>query len=169
MRTQENKEKYREYDHKYYIKNKRPKTKIGQLESEINQLKQQLAEKDKELQEVMSNIVGLARGRELIILDKIKRFIDSEIEIPNDIGAIKLTQFFEEEIQRIKTGETYINWKQSQTQLAIQELKKLRNDIWELDIGDYYLQNGGTIENIKVKRKDVCDLIDNHIKELKGE
>ena len=58
---------------------------------------------------------------------------------------------------------------QVKTQLAIQELEKLRNDIWELDIGDYYLQNGGTIENIKVKRKDVCDLIDNQIKELKGE
>ena len=61
------------------------------------------------------------------------------------------------------------SYQQVKTQRAIQELEKLQHDIWELDIGDYYLQNGGTIENIKVKRKDVCDLIDNQIKELKGE
>ena len=50
MRTQENKEKYKEYDHKYYIKYKRPKTKIGQAEAKIDQLKQQLDEKDKEIE-----------------------------------------------------------------------------------------------------------------------
>lgn len=75
-------------------------------------------------------------------------------------------------IKRYDIGEMLtenIKLKQNQTQLAIQELKKLRNDIWELNIGDYYLQNGGMIKNIKVKRKDVCDLIDNQIKELKGE
>lgn len=52
--------------------------------------------------------------------------------------------------------------------LIIEELKKLRNDI-DLYIGDYYLQNGGTYENIKVKRKDVFDLIDKRIKELRGD
>ena len=53
--------------------------------------------------------------------------------------------------------------------LIIEELKKLRNDIFDLYIGDYYLQNGGNYENIKVKRKDVFDLIDKRIKELRGD
>ena len=117
------------------------------------------AEKDKKLQEVMSNIVGLVRGGELILLDKVERFIDSEIEIPNDIGAIKLTQFFEEEIQRIKTGETYINWKQSQIQLAIQKLEEVKDWLNEPFDEDGCFKIGG----------DLIDFIDNQIKELKGE
>ena len=126
-------------------------------------------EKDKKLQEVMSNIVGLVRGRELIILDKIERFIDNEIEIPNDIGAIKLTQFFEEEIQRIKTGETYINWKQSQIQLAIAELEKVK----ELLLDEYkkypivYDKTNDIVAGA-LDRDKVNEIIDQQIKELRG-
>ena len=137
---------------------------------EITEYPEFVDEKDKKLQEVMSNIVGLVRGRELIILDKIERFIDNEIEIPNDIGAIKLTQFFEEEIQRIKTGETYINWKQSQIQLAIAELEKVK----ELLLDEYkkypivYDKTNDIVAGA-LDRDKVNEIIDQQIKELRGE
>ena len=47
-----NKEKYKEYDHKYYIKNKRPKTKIGQAELKIEELEAKLADKEKEIEKI---------------------------------------------------------------------------------------------------------------------
>ena len=59
--------------------------------------------------------------------------------------------------------------KQSQNKRAIEVLEKLKNNIWDLNIGDYYLQNGGLFENIKVKRAEVYELIDNQIKELRSE
>ena len=130
------------------------------------------AEKDKKLQEVMSNIVGLVRGGELILLDKVERFIDSEIEIPNDIGAIKLTQFFEEEIQRIKTGETYINWKQSQIQLAIQKLEEVKNKcngMYELWLDSNYKENMYNNEDIAGVFEDISVFTNDLIKKLKGE
>ena len=114
--------------------------RIQQHIATIDQLKQQLEEKDKEI-------------------ERLKFF--EKAYYYNQLQASQ------EDIQKFQNlanqGAVNINY------IAIQELEKVRNDIWELDIGDYYLQNGGTIENIKVKRKDVCDLIDNQIKELKGE
>lgn len=44
-----NKEKYKEYDHNYYIKHKRPKSKIGQAELKIADLEAKLAEKENEI------------------------------------------------------------------------------------------------------------------------
>ena len=40
MSRANNKEKYKNYDHQYYIKHKRPKSKIGQAEQRIAELKQ---------------------------------------------------------------------------------------------------------------------------------
>ena len=106
----------------------------------FKQLKQQLAERDKKI-------------------ERLKFF-----EKAYYYNQLQASQEDRQKFQNLANqGAVNINYK------AIQKLEKLRNDIWELDIGDYYLQNGGTIENIKVKRKDVCDLIDNQIKELKGE
>lgn len=55
-----------------------------------------------------------------------------------------------------------------QNEKAIECLEKLRDKIYNLSIGDYYLQNGGTYENIKEKRAEVYNLIDQFIAELKG-
>ena len=47
MSRADNKEKYKEYDHQYYIKHKRPKSKIGQAEQQISDLEAKLAESEK--------------------------------------------------------------------------------------------------------------------------
>lgn len=47
MRKEDNREKYKEYDHQYYIKHRRPNSKIGKLETKISDLQSQLAEKNK--------------------------------------------------------------------------------------------------------------------------
>lgn len=50
MSRANNKEKYKEYDHNYYIKNKRPKSKIGQAELKIADLEHRLALTEKALE-----------------------------------------------------------------------------------------------------------------------
>ena len=97
----------------------------SRLQFDFDQLKQQLAEKEKEIKEVMGNVVGLAKSREIIALEKVQRFIDDEIEIPNDIGALMLADFFNKEIEKIKTSETYVSYEQSQNQTAIDKLEKV--------------------------------------------
>ena len=48
MTRAENKEKYKEYDKTYYMKHRRPKTKIGQAEQRIADLEGKLAEKEEQ-------------------------------------------------------------------------------------------------------------------------
>ena len=50
MRKEDNREKYKEYDHRYYIKHRRPNSKIGKLETKISDLEAKLAEKEKQLE-----------------------------------------------------------------------------------------------------------------------
>ena len=81
---------------------------------------------------------------------------------------------FNEECEKLRKqikfeSDARERFKQSQNQKAIEVLEKLKNNIWDLNIGDYYLQNGGLFENIKVKRAEVYELIDNQIKELRSE
>ena len=131
---------------------------------QILELKQQLAEKEKELQEVMGNVVGLVKSREIIALEKVQRFIDDEIEIPNDIGALMLADFFNKEIEKIKTSETYVSYKQSQTQTAIAELEKVLAKLSNIENTLINCGNG--------KEDAICwfvNIIDQQIKSLKGE
>lgn len=55
MSRADNKEKYKEYDHQYYIKHKRPKSKIGQAEQQISDLEAKLAEKEKEIERLKTS------------------------------------------------------------------------------------------------------------------
>ena len=48
MRKEDNREKYKEYDHRYYIKHRRPNSKIGKLETKISDLEAKLEESEKE-------------------------------------------------------------------------------------------------------------------------
>ena len=131
----------------------------------ITNLKQQLAEKQNTINEINKEFVQAVHDWKALCAEK-----DKEIE--------KLKQQYtilENENGKLTTELIMDKYKKAQKevsfgkQLAIQELEKLRNDIWELDIGDYYFQNGGILENIKIKRADVLKLIDQQIKELKGE
>ena len=170
-------------------------------QNEIQQLKQQLTEKQNTIDEINKEFVQAVHDWKTLCAEKDKEIAHLK-EMDNyhlryelagaDETIEKIKKQLEEkdkEIERLKFFEKAYYYNQLQASqediqkfqnlanqgavninyIAIQELEKLRNDIWELDIGDYYLQNGGTIENIKVKRKDVCDLINNQIKELKGE
>ena len=56
MSRANNREKYKEYDHNYYIKNKRPKSKIGQAELKIADLEAKLAEKEEQLRAKIGNM-----------------------------------------------------------------------------------------------------------------
>lgn len=135
-------------------------SKYRYWKSECYELKQQLAEKEKEIKEVMGNVVGLAKSREIIALEKVQRFIDDEIEIPNDIGALVLADFFNKEIEKIKTSETYVSYEQSQNQTAIAELEKALNNI------NY---NTNCTNEGCVPYDEIEETIDQQIKELKGE
>lgn len=138
----------------------------------IDQLKQQLAEKDEEINSLIADYEKRISQEQELMSNLEKQLAEKDEEIERlkffekayYYNQLQASQEDRQKFQNLANqGAVNINY------IAIQELEKLRNDIWELDIGDYYLQNGGTIENIKVKRKDVCDLIDKQIKELKGE
>ena len=191
-----NKEKYKEYDHNYYIKHKRPKTKIGQAEAEINQLKQQLAKKDKEInslivdyekrisqeQELMSNMEHLLTEKQNTIDEINKEFLqavhdwkalcaekDKEIErlknlfeLNNEVVINQGKEIFDLRVQVLQQN-------QNQTQLAIQELEKVKARIEKRN-------NGTQNANYSIQYKDgysgccadIEDQINNQIKELKG-
>ena len=138
-----NKEKYKEYDHKYYIKNRRPRTKIGQLELQIDQLKQQLAEKDKEIETMKKD-----SDKNIDYLVEFASLIENEKDCNRMLKAL----------DRVKSGNKYIIDKanQSKTEFAIQELEKVKEWL-EPKYFDY--------EQINYLSK----IIDQQIKELKGE
>ena len=148
MRTQENKEKYKEYDHKYYIKNKRPKTKIGQLESEINQLKQQL-EDEKKLHSLAKAFYDEKQAefdKLLYDYNKLKQQLkekDKEIE--------ELKQEINEWI-----GHKFVELKY---QKAIQELEKVLTSV------DVPNLSGNSQKSISLSR--LRKVIQQQIKELK--
>lgn len=148
------------------------KQQLVKLQSENKMLKEFADKLDEEfgknveptLSEKADNIIALYRTNKKyceMADEKIKELKQQLEEKDKEIEDCKRNELYEENMKILAV--------KNQKQLAINELEKLRNDIWELNIGDYYLQNGGTIENIKVKRKEVYDLIDNQIKELKGE
>lgn len=150
MRTQENKEKYKEYDHKYYIKNRRPKTKIGQAEAKICQLKQQLAElKEKDNYHLRYELAGADET-----ITNLKQQLaekDKEIAHLKDFIGCKGC------LDVIKKSND------NQTQLAIQELEKVKELVkdksaWQSPFG-----------LLKIQESDVEQIIDQQIKELKGE
>ena len=118
-----NKEKYKEYDHKYYIKNKRPKTKIGQAElkiaeleakladtreecsqlfsdnvrasEEIAELKQQLTEKEKEFEWLHQKFAKETNAKAIEELEKVRKYVD---------GRTYLAQYIDERVNQIKDG-----------------------------------------------------------------
>ena len=161
MRTQENKEKYKEYDHKYYIKNRRPKTKIGQLELQIDHLKHQLEEKDKQI-----DIISRDNNSYKYNIDEQKRIIDDfakqlkekdkEIERLKNLFELNNEVVINQGKEMFDLRVQVLQQKQNQTQLAIQELEKVK---------DFILEN----TMLETETAAVLTYIYQQIKELKGD
>lgn len=58
MRKEDNREKYKEYDHRYYIKHRRPNSKIGKLETKISDLEAKLAESEHRNEQLVDALNG---------------------------------------------------------------------------------------------------------------
>ena len=143
---------------------------LNRIRDENNQLKQQLEEKDKEIERLKER---------LSVFDNFKdnygytNYDDSEIledlqsrafQAEDDTQVVnELLQFF----NIFDENELVDKVKEPQTQLAIQELEKVKNYfIEECEDGD------GIKTEDRVIKKDiyeVADFIENQIKELKGE
>lgn len=139
--------------------------------NEIYSLKQQLAEKDKEIERLKER---------LSVFDKFKdnygytNYDDSEIledlqsrafQSEDDTRVVnELLQFF----NIFDENELVDKVKEPQTQLAIQELEKVKDTLkhfCDIHSDEYY----GVKAEVKGIEQNVCESIDYQIKELKGE
>lgn len=126
MNRVNNKEKYKEYDHNYYIKHKRPKSKIGQAELKIADLEAKLAEKDKEIERLknlfkLNNEVVINQGKEIFDLrvqvlqqnqnqtqlaiqelEKVNEYADEDFRKHCYIDAVQLEKFINQQIKELK-------------------------------------------------------------------
>ena len=137
----------------------------------FKQLKQQLAEKDKEISRLKER---------LSVFDNFKdnygytNYDDSEIledlqsrafQAEDDTQVVnELLQFF----NIFDENELVDKVKEPQTQLAIQELEKVKDTLkhfCNIHNDEYY----GVKSQVKGIEQDVCDQINQQIKELKGE
>lgn len=141
MSRADNKEKYKEYDHQYYIKHKRPKSKIGQAEQQISDLEAKLEESEKKYAELF------CRNIELETLYSQKTAL---------LNFYKDTDLVEENQQL----------KQSQKQLAIEELERVKELLdeckWFQGDNEYSFVN-----DYAVDWDNVVKIFDNQIKQLK--
>ena len=166
-----NKEKYKEYDHKYYIKNKRPKTKMGQAEAEIDQLKQQLEEKDKEIDywkdKTRNKILNmkatdfmkmcLSCGLVLDITESQVPYIQTIDQLKQqlaekdkEIAHLKEKDNYHLRYELAGADETITNLKQ-QLEEKDKEIEKLKQELEETNAGyDFtYEQSTETIKELK--------------------
>ncbi len=140
-------------------------------QNEIQQLKQQLEEKDKEIERLKER---------LSVFDNFKdnygytNYDDSEIledlqsrafQAEDDTQVVnELLQFF----NVFDENELVDKVKEPQTQLAIQELEKVKDTLkhfCNIHSDEYY----GVKAEVKGLELDVCESIDYQIRELKGE
>lgn len=183
MRTQENKEKYKEYDHKYYIKNKRPKTKTGQLESQIDQLKQQLAEKQNTIDEINKEFVQSVKDWKALCAEKDTRIAELEdkdwyeacikqLEEQND-RLIDTLKEKDKEIEKLKQQYTILENENGKltTELIMDKYKKAQKEVsFGKQLAIQELEKVKMLTEWKFESiADVVNQIDQQIKELKGE
>lgn len=163
MSRVDNKIKYKEYDHRYYIKHKRPNTKIGQAEKQINQLKQQLDEKQNTIDEINKEFVQAVHDWKVLIEEKDKEIEDLKQVILN--WQIRNKTLSAERINAITDYDKLIRNinKFTDKQLAIQELEKVKIELKD----KHYLFMDGYLRYL-IPYRDICDQINQQIKELKG-
>lgn len=103
MSRADNKEKYKEYDHQYYIKHKRPKSKIGQAEQQISDLEAKLAEHNEyfrsfscenfnEFQDFISTFMLTPHEEQTLIKDLKKQLKEKDKKIETLQTHFKKTQ-----------------------------------------------------------------------------
>lgn len=124
-------------------------------QNEIQQLKQQLAEKDKEIETMKKD-----SDKNIDYLVEFASLIENEKDCNRMLKAL----------DRVKSGNKYIIDKanQSKTEFAIQELEKVKDTLkhfCNIHNDEYY----GVKSQVKGIEQDVCEEIDNQIKVLKGE
>ena len=120
-------------------------------QTEITQLKQQLAEKQKTIDEINKEFVQAIHDWKTLCAEK-----DKEIEtLKQELEEINAGYDFTYE----QSSGAIKELKQNQTQLAIQELEKVKDWLNEPFDEDGCFKIGG----------DLIDFIEQQIKELKGE
>lgn len=193
-----NKEKYKNYDHQYYIKHKRPKSKIGQAEQKIAELeaklaelreqitildeensktfmksvnawrenaelKQQLAEKEKQLKELPNKIIK--RVEELSVFDfeayeemDFRRYIISEMALDNILKEYGANDILVKNQDKIELLE------------KVKEFCETNCDKCDdLETGAYCGKVIGLDNVLYMGDMSLYDYIDTLIKEIKGE
>ena len=124
------------------------------------QLKQQLAEKEKEIEEMQKNVVVLVKNKEIMNLESIRNFINEEIEIENDLSALRLSEFLNTKIEKAKSSEILQGHNQDKISFCIEQLTELR---------DYVKECWGLDELEGKVRLDIAKKIRLKIEELKKE
>lgn len=102
MTRAENKEQYKKYDKTYYMKHRRPKTKIGQAEQRIADLEAKLVESEKRISKLKE-----ANNTFSFISDCIPKYLDKREFTFKDIEDF--FKSFEQLKQQLKAKEHTIN------------------------------------------------------------
>lgn len=103
MRKEDNREKYKEYDHQYYIKHRRPNSKIGKLETKISDLQSQLAEKEKEIDKLTAKLEQAQNIKAIEQLEKVNGVLtDTILEVAaNEFDTNRLCYLEEKFYEKI--------------------------------------------------------------------
>lgn len=130
---------------------------------EIYSLKQQLAEKQNTIDEINKEFVQAVHDWKALCAEKDKEIerLKNLFELNNEVVINQGKEIFDLRVQVLQQ-------KQNQTQLAIQELEKVKDTLkhfCNIHNDEYY----GVKSQVKGIEQDVCDQINQQIKELKGE
>lgn len=181
MSRADNKEKYKEYDHQYYIKHKRPKSKIGQAEQQIADLEAKLAESESKRKSLEEKVKFLTEETEENFVDgqkynELKQQLDEkekEIEqlkkfddLNRNFFALFRTAFKEpNKVDDLFNTLKTIQEKQDQDKIsfAVEQLELAKEKIIKVPMTDYDLSRNFE----KMYKQDAIRQIDNQIKQLK--
>lgn len=149
MSKEDNREKYKEYDHRYYIKHIRPNSKIGKLETKISDLEAKLAGKDQAIEslEELNRSLGQNCNNDRKEIERLRELIsDKEKEIE------RLKELVMHKTYNRNAVEARLNYEKNQ--LAIEQLEKVKEFV-----NDFYGEYSASV---------ITNFIDKQINELKG-
>ena len=132
------------------------------LREQIQQLKQQLVEKQNKIDEISKEFVQVVHAIydwRVLCAEKDKEIerLKNLFKLNNEVVINQGKEIFDLRVQVLQQ-------KQNQTQLAIQELEKVKDNLYELYNEPNNNGKGNFWNSI-----DVIDIIDQQIKELKGD